>query len=117
VPKYPGADLAKIRENGVRNSLGIKRFRGACCKGLLLKTGILAGLALVISVSSAAACAKLHPANFAVFKQADVIIRAKITSYESETPQSSYFAHFNFATVETLLGPRNVRSWSARLAA
>lgn len=79
-----------------------------------MKTGILAILALIISVSSAGACAKRHPANFAVFKQADVIIRAKITSYEGESVRTPYFAHFNFETVDTLLGPRNVKLWSAR---
>lgn len=71
-------------------------------------------LALAISITPALACSRSRSASIDILKRAQVIIRAKIVSYEYEPGPLGTFAHFKFQTVETLAGARNVKSWSAR---
>lgn len=60
------------------------------------------------------ACQLTRSAKIDILKRAQVIIRAKIVSYEYTPGPLGTNAHFTFETVETLAGPKDVKSWSAR---
>lgn len=71
--------------------------------------------ALILALCSAhpaLACIVMHPQTFDVFRQADVVIRAKIVGYEAQPVRQD--AVFRFDVVEMLSAGSGINKLSAR---
>ncbi|KQX04857.1 hypothetical protein ASD52_27650 [Ensifer sp. Root142] len=69
-------------------------------------------LLLALTATPSTACFISKPRDFAVFREAEVIISARVTRYEKQP--ASHIAIFALEVVETHRGPHGIREWTAR---